>query len=106
MVEYKEADSGGQESTGLKDSGRKLAIFAIGSLCGRGGIGRLGGFRFLCVSVQVRVLSPAPKLYYPNPFPIKDGFGYIFSLDYGFFPNGFKKLPTSKPRGPRKKKKM
>ena len=30
-------------------------------ICGRGGIGRLGGFRFLCESVQVRVLSPAPK---------------------------------------------
>ena len=30
-------------------------------ICGCGGIGRLGGFRFLCVSVQVRVLSPAPK---------------------------------------------
>ena len=28
--------------------------------CGRGGIGRLGGFRFLCESVQVRVQSPAP----------------------------------------------
>ena len=32
----------------------------ITAQCGRGGIGRLGGFRFLCVSVQVRVLSPAP----------------------------------------------
>ena len=30
-------------------------------ICGRGGIGRLGGFRFLCESVQVRVLSPAPN---------------------------------------------
>ena len=28
--------------------------------CGRGGIGRLIGFRFQRESVQVRVLSPAP----------------------------------------------
>ena len=35
-------------------------------ICGRGGIGRLGGFRFLCESVQVRVLSPAPNQYNPN----------------------------------------
>lgn len=29
-------------------------------ICGHGGIGRLGGFRFHCESVQVRVLLPAP----------------------------------------------
>ena len=31
------------------------------AICGHGGIGRLGGFRFHCESVQVRVLLPAPK---------------------------------------------
>ena len=34
----------------------------LNCICGRGGIGRLGGFRFLCESVQVRVLSPAPNI--------------------------------------------
>ena len=38
------------------------------SQCGHGGIGRLGGFRFHCESVQVRVLLPAPKQYNPNQF--------------------------------------
>ena len=33
---------------------------------GHGGIGRLGGFRFHCVSVQVRVLLPAPKIGDPR----------------------------------------
>ena len=37
-------------------------------ICGHGGIGRLGGFRFHCESVQVRVLLPAPKQYNPNQF--------------------------------------
>ena len=32
-----------------------------GNICGHGGIGRLGGFRFHCESVQVRVLLPAPN---------------------------------------------
>ena len=36
------------------------------SICGHGGIGRLGGFRFHCESVQVRVLLPAPKKERPK----------------------------------------
>ena len=39
-------------------TGRKPAP---GNICGHGGIGRLGGFRFHCESVQVRVLLPAPN---------------------------------------------
>ena len=35
-------------------------------ICGHGGIGRLGGFRFHCESVQVRVLLPAPKQRHPE----------------------------------------
>ena len=35
-------------------------------LCGHGGIGRLGGFRFHCESVQVRVLLPAPRKERPR----------------------------------------
>ena len=35
--------------------------------------------RFHCVSVQVRVLLPAPNQYHPNQiFPMGDWFGFIF----------------------------
>ena len=60
-------------------------------------------------SVQVRVLLPAPKQYNPNQFfPIGDGFGlfiYFERYEQVYFPTGYRILPTSKPRGPRKKTK-
>jgi len=49
----------------------------------------------------------APNQYNPNLFPIGDGFGlFVFFDRYEttHFRNGVKKQPTSKPRGPRKKK--
>jgi hypothetical protein len=50
----------------------------------------------------------APNQYNPNLFPIGDGFGlFVFFDRYEstYFRNGVKRKPTSKPRGPRKKKK-
>ena len=49
----------------------------------------------------------APNQYNPNLFPIGDGFGlFVFFDRYEttHFRNGVKKQPTSKPRGPQKKK--
>lgn len=46
--------------------------------------------------------------YNPNLFPIGDGFGFIVFFDRyetTHFRNGVERKPTSKPRGPRKKKK-
>ena len=57
--------------------------------------------------VRVRPPPPAPNQYNPNLFPIGDGFGlFVFFDRYEttHFRNGVKKQPTSKPRGPRKKK--
>ena len=57
--------------------------------------------------VQVQVLLPAPNQYNPNLFPIGDTFGLLLFFDRyeaTHFRNGKKILPTSKPRGPRKKK--
>ena len=57
--------------------------------------------------VQVQVLLSAPNQYNPNLFPIGDGFGlFVFFDRYetAYFRNGVKRKPTSKPRGPRKKK--
>ena len=57
--------------------------------------------------VSVRVRLPAPSQQNPNPFPIGDGFGFlVFFERYEnlYFRNGVKRRPTSKPRGPRKKK--
>ena len=59
-------------------------------------------------TVQVQVLLSAPNQYNPNLFPIGDGFGlFVFFDRYetAYFRNGVKRKPTSKPRGPRKKKK-
>ena len=53
------------------------------------------------------VSRAAPNQYNPNLFPIGDGFGlFVFFDRYEttHFRNGVKKQPTSKPRGPRKKK--
>ena len=54
------------------------------------------------------ILTTAPKQYNPNQFfPIGDGFGlfvYFERYEQVYFPNGYRILPTSKPRGPRKKK--
>ena len=58
-------------------------------------------------TVWVRVPPPAPTPYNPNPFPIGDGFGLLLFFDRyesTYFRNGVKRRPTSKPRGPRKKK--
>ena len=49
-------------------------------ISGHGGIGRLGGFRFHCVSVQVRVLLPAPKHANPNLLPMGETFGFVVAL--------------------------
>ena len=57
--------------------------------------------------VWVRVPPPAPNQYNPNLFPIGDGFGlFVFFDRYEttYFRNGVKRKPTSKPRGPRKKR--
>ena len=58
--------------------------------------------------VWVRVPSSAPKQYNPNQiFPVGDGFGlfvYFEKFEDTHFKNGIIKRPTSKPRGPRKKK--
>ena len=59
-------------------------------------------------SVWVRVPSGAPNQYNPNLFPIGDWFGFIVFFDRyetTHFRNGVERKPTSKPRGPRKKKK-
>ena len=76
------------------------------SLRGHGGIGRLGGFRFHCESVQVRVLLPAPNQYNPNQiFPVGDGFGlFVFfgRFEETHFRNGVVKRAESKSRGVRK----
>ena len=45
--------------------------------------------------------SGAPGQYYPNPFPIGDGFGFIVHFERfeeKYFKNGAPKLPSSKPR--------
>ena len=58
--------------------------------------------------VRVRLPPRAPNQYNPNLFPIGDGFGlFVFFDRYetAYFRNGVKRKPTSKPRGPRKKKK-
>ena len=57
--------------------------------------------------MQVQVLFPAPNQYNPNLFSIGDGFGFIVFFDRyeaTHFRNGLERKPTSKPRGPRKKK--
>ena len=60
--------------------------------------------------VQVQVLSPAPKQYNPNQiFPVGDGFGlfvYFEKYENVYFRNGVLIRPESKPRGPRKKKRL
>ncbi len=47
-------------------------------------------------SVQVRVLLPAPKQYYPNQiFPVGDGFGFFVffgRFEETYFQNGVAKL--------------
>ena len=59
-------------------------------------------------TVWVQVPPPAPKQYNPNQiFPVGDGFGlfvYFEKFEDTHFKNGIIKRPTSKPRGPRKKK--
>jgi len=58
--------------------------------------------------VRVQVPSLAPKQYNPNQiFPVGDGFGlfvYFEKFEDTHFRNGVVKRPTSKPRGPRKKR--
>ena len=58
--------------------------------------------------VWVQVPPPAPNQYNPNQiFLIGDGFGlFVFFDRYEatHFRNGLERKPTSKPRGPRKKK--
>ena len=60
--------------------------------------------------VPVRVRSPAPNQYNPNlVFPVGDGFGlFVFfgRFEESHFRNGVIKRPESKPRGPRKKKRI
>ena len=59
-------------------------------------------------TVRVRPPPSAPKQYNPNQiFPVGDGFGlfvYFEKFEDTHFKNGIIKRPTSKPRGPRKKK--
>ena len=75
--------------------------------CGRGGIGIRARLRGVWETVRVQVPSTAPNQYNPNLFPIGDGFGlFVFFDRYEstYFRNGVKRKPTSKPRGPRKKR--
>ena len=54
-----------------------------------------------------QLLLPAPNQDNPNLFPVGDGFGLLVYFDRyedTHFRNGVQKRPTSKPRGPRKKK--
>ena len=63
--------------------------------------------RVLSVFTRVQVPSLAPNQYNPNLFSIGDGFGFIVFFDRyeaTHFRNGLECKPTSKPRGPRKKK--
>ncbi len=59
-------------------------------------------------TVMVQVHYTAPNQYNPNQiFLIGGGFGLLLFFDRyetTHFRNGVKKQPTSKPRGPRKKK--
>jgi hypothetical protein len=59
-------------------------------------------------NVWVRVPPPAPNQNNPNQiFLIGDGFGlfvYFEKFEDTHFRNGVIKRPTSKPRGPRRKK--
>ncbi len=57
--------------------------------------------------VRVRLPPRAPNPYNPNLFPIGDGFGLLVFFERyesTYFRNGVERKPTSKPRGPRKKK--
>lgn len=52
-------------------------------------------------------MTLGPNQYNPNLFPIGNGFGFIVFFDRyeaTHFRNGLERKPTSKPRGPRKKK--
>ena len=51
------------------------------TFCGHGGIGRLGGFRFHCFGVQVRVLLPAPYRVFITDF----SYGHSFFVISSFF---------------------
>ena len=69
--------------------------------------GRRTALKMRRETVSVRVRPPAPNQYNPNLFPIGDGFGFIVFFDRyeaTHFRNGLERKPTSKPRGPRKKK--
>ena len=96
--------------TESRSEGSKIATGSSAAhICGRGGIGRLDGFRFRYLSgVRVRVPPPAPNQYNPNQiFLIGDGFGlFVFfeKFEDTHFRNGVVKRPESKPRGPRKPK--
>ena len=57
--------------------------------------------------VSVRVRLPAPNATNPNLTLIGEGFGFVVFFDRyeaTYFCNGVRRRPTSKPRGPRKKK--
>ena len=69
--------------------------------------GRRKRLKIVRETMWVRVPPPAPNQYNPNLFPIGDGFGlFVFFDRYEttYFRNGVKRKPTSKPRGPRKKR--
>ena len=96
--------------TESRSEGSKIATGSSAAhICGRGGTGRLDGFRFRYLrGVRVRVPPPAPNQYNPNQiFLIGDGFGlFVFfeKFEDTHFRNGVVKRPESKPRGPRKPK--
>ena len=57
--------------------------------------------------VSVRVRLPAPNATNPNLTLIGEAFGFVVFFDRceaTYFRNGVRRRPTSKPRGPRKKK--
>jgi len=58
-------------------------------------------------TVPVRVRPSAPNATNPNLTLIGEGFGFVVFFDRyeaTYFRNGVRRRPTSKPRGPRKKK--
>ena len=60
MLPARDRITGQIKRTALPRSASPCKRKEANRICGHGGIGRLGGFRFHCESVQVRVLLPAP----------------------------------------------
>ena len=69
MLPARDRITGQIKRTALPRSASPCKRKEANRICGHGGIGRLGGFRFHCESVQVRVLLPAPRKGRPEGLP-------------------------------------